>query len=850
MVHKDQKRLTAVLALLAVSVISFAQNTSQTDSLVRLQKATSLELIQKEGLDYRKAVDATFLHNGTYLICDTALWNVDSKTIECEGNVQLIQEETILTSERLNYLIDEDLAQFRGNLVQLANKKNNILRTRNLDYNTRDSIAFFRGGAAMQDEDGQIIESDSGTYESARRYFTFVGNVNMFTDSVFVKTSRLEYDSEGDMARFVSPVDFWQEDNMLSAGEGWYDHNREVFFFRKRVHGLTKEQESWSDSLYFYKNFNNVLMLGDAQVQDTTRNVSALADYIFYEDSLSRVTLRRKAAVAIKNEQSEKVDTVYCGADALVYETIRKCDIPDADVKEAEKRFTEIMDDAVEAFRKRSAEEREAEIQRRIQEAEEEGTILPGLANSRYAAAAAAAAESEDSSPAAAPLGKPGPQPSAKGGRALTPVDKGGPVPADIPAPADTLASPVDSLASVAPLDTTKIGFLQGIGNVRIFKSDMQVYCDSLRYTDLDSIARFYNNPIVWNEEVRQYTSDSLFVLVKGGKVDRASLISNAFIACEENETYYDQIKGTDVVAFFGEQNELRRFDALGGVTARFYLKENDVIATVNVVECKMMSATLKDGNLERVNDYTAAKNDAFPVVQLPDKEHRLKGFDWRPDQRPKSKDDVTSLEVKPSERRSYESRPRAVFTQTGIYFPGYMDGVYTKIEESKIRRNTPRQTVDPLPAPSDSLSVVPEPLPAAADTTASVEESLPVVTDSLSVVSDSLSVVVDSLSVTAPEPETVDPRQERRDEREQARRLRIARRDAIWAEKDAADAAKAEAKAQKELEKKREKTRKQYIKQCEQDAEDAAKLQKYVEKYRKQKEKKDNKDERTKESD
>ena len=836
MVRKVQRRLTAVLAFLAVALVSFAQNSSQTDSLVRLMNAKSIELIQEYGVDYRKAVDATFLHNGTYLICDTALWDVSRKIIKCQGNVQLIQDETILTSEKLDYLIDDDLAQFRGQVVQLANKKNNILRTRNLDYNTKDSLAVFRGGAAMRDEDGQVIESDNGTYDSARRYFTFRGNVNMFTDSVFVKTTNLEYDSEANRAKFVAYVDFWKDDNMLSAGDGWYDHGREVFFFRNDVHGLSKEQESWSDSVYFYRNTNDVLMLGNAHVQDSTRNVAALADYIFYQDSLSKVTLRKRAAVALKNEQDEKVDTVYCGADTLVYQTVRRCDIPEQEINEASKRLGEMTEDAVAAYRKRAAQEAEEAIKQKIQEAEEEGTILPGLQYSRYAYLANQNKEDEAAS---------APPPSTK-----SPVDS---LASEKPL-ADSLAVAVDSLAVPVP-DTTKIGFLRGVGNVRIFKRDMQVMCDSLRYSDLDSIARFYKEPFVWNEEVRQYSSDSLFVLVKGGKVDRASLMSNAFITCQESDTYYDQIKGTDVVAFFGENTELSRFDALGGVTALFYLQEDETIATVNRVECKMMSATMKDGNLERVYYYSQPQNDAYPVVQLAQSEHRLKGYDWRPDSRPRSKKDVTTLDVVPSERSYYQSRPKAVFKQTDIYFPGYMSEVYKDIEESRERRaRAAEEPAEEVPAVEDVQAVEAsredavsgqEAAPTAAEISAS--EGTPALSDTLAVsgskaLADTLAVP-DSLSAAEPQESVADPRQQRREERELARKMRIARRDAIWAEKDARDAAKAEAKAQRALERQRKRTKILYKRQLKQDEEDAAKLQKYIERYQKQKDKQDERD-------
>ena len=350
--------LTALLLLAAGP--AFAQKKAQTDSLVRLVKAHSIELIEKFGRNYRKTVEATFLHNGTYLVCDTAMWNVDGKIINCWGHVQLIQDQTVLTSEKLDYYIDDDLAQFRGRTVQLRNKKNNILRTRNLDYNTKDSIAVFRGGGAMRDEDGQIIESREGTYESSKKLFTFKDQVNMYTDSVFVKTSDLIYDGERKTADFIAYVDFWKDGNMLSAGRGWYNRADEIFFFEQDVHGLSEEQETWSDSLFFYRIPQNVLLLGNAHIQDTSRHVAGMADYIFYEDTLSLVTMKGQAAVAMRTEQENnkhKIDTLYMGADSIRYITHKMCDIPDDVKKAAEGRIGAMYEDPVNAYRRKAAEE-------------------------------------------------------------------------------------------------------------------------------------------------------------------------------------------------------------------------------------------------------------------------------------------------------------------------------------------------------------------------------------------------------------------------------------------------------------------------------------------------------------
>ena len=194
--------ITFVLAFLT-GVSVFAQQQEQTDSLVVLMSSKSAQMVDVEGASYRKVVGpARFLHNNTYLLCDTALWNVETKIIEAWGNVSILQEETVLTSEKLTYLIDMDLAQFRGTLVQLEDKDHNTLRTRYLDYNTKDSLAVFQKGGSMRDKDGQIIESETGTYDSKQKLFTFTKDVNMFTDSIFVKTNSLRYESDKNLATF------------------------------------------------------------------------------------------------------------------------------------------------------------------------------------------------------------------------------------------------------------------------------------------------------------------------------------------------------------------------------------------------------------------------------------------------------------------------------------------------------------------------------------------------------------------------------------------------------------------------------------------------------------------------
>ncbi len=984
------RRLAYSLILLLVSFGLFAQNTEQKDSLVRLLGCDELQQVEEYGQSYRKALGhARFEHNSTLLICDTALWNVNQNVINAFGNVQIIQNNTVLSSESLDYLIDQNLAQFRGALVQLRDKDGNTLRTTDLDYNTKDSVAVFRNGGALRDKDGQIIESDDGHYYSKLKTFSFTNNVNMYTDSIFVKTDDLDYNTGTNVATFGTGTNAWRDNNMLSSQAGFYERTLEKFTFFRNVHILTENQEAWADTLVYYRVPNNVEMFGHVELLDTTRNVAAVAGYVQYIDSLSFIKLTREPAVIAISEQGEKRDTAYIGADTLILRSIPKCDVDSSEISNSASRLKEINVDPVTEYRRKAYEAAKDAAEEARKKREEEDPNAAGASD--RGASAVKPGGKPTGKPAGKATGKPTGKPAGKatgtatgktagttavkatgtaigktagttagktgdnsGGKAISksgklsgdamigdPVTKGRQglpapwddvieyapprfqlpdtlktspdtvrVPSDslaaktlsavtepvsvtepaevtnpqspdsltvptdsLTVPTDSLTVPTDSLTvpgdslhvptdslSLAPKDSTKISFIYGIRNVKVFRNDMQVACDSLAYTDLDSLIRLYENPIVWNEIKRQYSADSITVIVKNRSIDRASLMSNAFIIVQEDTLSYDQIRGTEMMAYFDSTGALRRFDSMGGASGVFYIEENGSLATVNKFESKMLTATLKDGNIQDLNYFDAVKTDAYPVVQMKKDEKILKGFDWQPDKRPKGPEDITPYKPRESQRKVYENVPRAEFAQTDIYFPGHMNSVYKMLarqDSLKRVRNAERRRLEAerkaeAARIADSLRIV-----AAADSLALADslaraDSL-ALRDSLAsrdslarqdslAVKDSL-VVSDSLSVSKADSLANDPsaikkaEQERKKaEREKARKDRQAAKEARWAELDARDAAKAKAKEEKALKKKRQKTLKTLKAMEKRRAKEERMLERYKARYEKQK--------------
>ena len=654
-----------------------------------------------------------------------------------------------------------------------------------------------------------MIESLFGTYDAKAHLFVFNDQVNMYMDTTFVKTSRLEYRSDLSTAYFGYGTDMWQDKQMLSADDGWYDRGQELYFFRRKVHLLTEDQEIWSDSLFYHRIPKDVEMLGNVEIMDTTRNVFGLAGRFEYTDSLSQIRMSRDPAVMSISDEKGRRDTVYVGADILFSRAYRRCDIPAQWEKDAEKRLKDISGDPVMEYRKKAAEE---------------------------AARKAAEAAKNDPAKQAEDNARKLREQNQKGKEPMAPAKKAQEETAPQPPKDTTVTAPVDTLPP--PPDTSKVNIIWGSRNVRLFRRDMQMAGDSLYYTDLDSLIRLYKDPVFYNSGNRQYVADSIYMVIKDRQMQKAHLLSNAFITIEEAPKTYDQIRGTEMVAYFDSTSALTRFDALGGASTLFYLEENDALATVNKVDAKMIYATFKNNTVERMYYYDNPKNDGYPTVQLPEEDKTLKGFRWEPERRPTSPEDVTSLKPRPSERTSYLAHPHARFTHTNTYFPGYINKVYRDIairdSLAVLRQREKKEPDTRIQAPVDTLTQAP------ADTLiqAPVDSLTHAPVDSLmKAPADTLMLApVDTTAVQAPADTSVrapadtvkqEPRQPSPEElkaaekaREKAERERIkaekqaekdkiraqkeAAKQARWAELDRRDAEKRAAKEQKRLEKER----------------------------------------------
>lgn len=685
-----------IVALVFCTLPLAAQGNLSEEDVFRLVDAASAQQFEEFGINYRRVVGdpARFLHNNTFLLCDSAIWNVTAKYVEAFGNVRIVQDGTMLSSESATYNIDNNMVRFNGPLVELVDKDGNMLRSERMAYNTKDSVATYDTGGAMKNKEGSVIESRRGTYDAKIKTFIFDGNVELYTDTIFMKSTTMRYLTDEEKMYFGRETYTWRGDGFVKSDAGWYDNAGGIIHFALDVYMNNEDYEAWCDEVYYHRESGRVEMYNNIQILNEKDNMTLLGHELIYTaDTVATITKQPAIAYYGENENNV-VDSLFVGADTLHFYTIKRNYIPTEAIESANARKKSILFDALTELRNQQAAERAKAAEEKLRQMGK----LPPVIPQKDSSAALPMVDSlgqplRDSllmqvdSTTTLPLGDvlPSEELTQESAQDTTFAQ----TPGQLPDLSDsTLVSMPDSIA-VLP-DSTAIKHIVAYRNVKAWRSDLQMRCDSLFFSELDSIAQLFGRPVLWNKIKNQLTSDEMQLMLKEGNIHRGSMLDNAMITTQEDTIHYNQIKSTEMMGFFRE-NQLYRYDALGGLYAVFYVVEEEAITTVNVKEASSMTAVIKDGNAERLIYLTQIKSDAYPIADITMEKQRLKGFEWRGDERPVDRFDITSQPVHISHRDRYAYVVRPNYIYSNRYYDDHMSKVITDID-TRAERERQRQ--------------------------------------------------------------------------------------------------------------------------------------------------------------
>lgn len=208
----------------------------------------------------------------------------------------------------------------------------------------------------------------------------------------------------------------------------------------------------------------------------------------------------------------------------------------------------------------------------------------------------------------------------------------------------DTVSVAADTVAhreAYSRIDTTHVAVIYP--RVRFYRRDMQGLCDSMRFTEADSMLRMFVNPVVWNEE-QQITGKVIELLLNDSTIREARIPEQAFAAQLIEAPHYNQIAGKEMHAFFTNGN-LRQLDINGNVEIIMYPEESD--STINKMvsaQSSFLSATFDGRNPEYIKMWPETAGNVTPLFLAKKSMYFLPKFKWYGDMRPTSPLDILTI--------------------------------------------------------------------------------------------------------------------------------------------------------------------------------------------------------------
>ena len=198
--------------------------------------------------------------------------------------------------------------------------------------------------------------------------------------------------------------------------------------------------------------------------------------------------------------------------------------------------------------------------------------------------------------------------------------------------------------------------------NVKMFRKDAQMVCDSLVSSSQDSIVHLYLDPVLWNG-TNQLASKMMDLHTKNQKLVRAEFDGTPIMVAIIDSTYYNQVAGKKMIAYFRD-NDIYRNDVDGNVQTIYFQRENEqttLVTEMVYLESASASFYIEDRELVGMTYRNDVPFTMYPINQVPESQPlKLANFKWVPALRPELKD-VFDRTIRPS-RRENEERKRPTF--------------------------------------------------------------------------------------------------------------------------------------------------------------------------------------------
>jgi len=186
-------------------------------------------------------------------------------------------------------------------------------------------------------------------------------------------------------------------------------------------------------------------------------------------------------------------------------------------------------------------------------------------------------------------------------------------------------------------IDGDTLKYFKIFHNVKIYNKDYQSIADSLVYNSRDSVYILYKNPVLWSDST-QITGDTIDIYMKDNSIDYIYARNNAMIVSMVAPELFNQIKGNRIKAYF-VKDSLDRMQVNGNSEVIYFMQDDNkaLLGTIKT-QCSKIDFTFKNNKIKDIKFYGDPQSTLIPIKKEILNPHRLQGFKWLDDKRPKDK--------------------------------------------------------------------------------------------------------------------------------------------------------------------------------------------------------------------
>jgi lipopolysaccharide export system protein LptA len=300
-------RILFITGLILTSLAVFGQRRDK----IRY-RADNLEVFTENGEKVNKLLDNVVFKQGTTTVyCDSSFYYRKENKMIGYGKVKILDDSTVITSNKLYYLGNDRLSKLREDVVYTRGQRK--LYTDSLDYELDTEVArYFNGGKLI--DTTNTLTSEIGFFYAKTNQARFYKDVVLISPDFTLKTDTLRYNTITKIAYTDGPTIIEKEDGtqLFSKGGVFRTYIDQSQFIDGNVE--TEDYYLEGDELFFddlnklYKSNGNVILTAKE------KDIIIVGDEGFYdrEKGLSKIY----GSPIMKKILEE--DTFFIAADTLV----------------------------------------------------------------------------------------------------------------------------------------------------------------------------------------------------------------------------------------------------------------------------------------------------------------------------------------------------------------------------------------------------------------------------------------------------------------------------------------------------------------------------------------------------